>query len=598
MITLQQTAGDNNETIWCLRLRGEGSNLITLGDFSASTGWTANGGWVISGGVATYTGPAIAPLDNSLYRTISAVSAASYIFEYEIISVTGTGIELNLEGGGDSVIVSSYLLDLTLGKHSINIVAEAAKTKFVLSFSSVAEADVVVIDNLSLRLADNITRISSRDLSLDSGSVVYDGQALNYDNYLSDLTQNSTIVSSGGTGSVSGFSFSISRHINNTAFSSFFNSFYPATNQGFLTSKIIDFGVCWTGADEEVDITWLFRGRVIDYSYDQRQLNLVIFQESELVNREVPYYTVQKDFDNGVSYYTNAPEDNYGVALPIIYGSFNVDLMDYDLKRLAPSVCIDKRFLTFLQAGHKLYTQNSATYTDALYKYIPGADTFMVLIPDNGTSVNNDIYSTVRLFDSTKASGEGVKGRLFLVPKTIGLVSDYNEIENILDNSDATNITITDTTQLSVKVHPDIANSEVGILDADASDVKLQVSWQSDDGGNRELTLNIYLHDESTPAYGAGTTHTTTNTGGTWDTDYYEIGTFIASRRSSTNYPWRIDDLVALDFIMKNTSGAGATTGDLKIRQFVLVISDIEVIAPFNEAIPMHPVAAINEGLL
>src|SRR5574338_954927 len=93
--------------------------------------------------------------------------------------------------------------------------------------------------------------IATKDLSLDS---TFDGQVLNRQNYLSNLTQSSTIQSSGGTGTVSSYSLSISRYVNNTSLDGFFNEFYPNGSE-YLTSKIVDIGICWVGATADKDIT-------------------------------------------------------------------------------------------------------------------------------------------------------------------------------------------------------------------------------------------------------------------------------------------------------------------------------------------------------
>ncbi len=102
--------------------------------------------------------------------------------------------------------------------------------------------------------------LATRDLSLDS---TFDGQVLNYDNYLTDLSYESSIRESGGTGAVTNFSFSVSRHVSNTSLDGFFNEFYPATSGVYLSSVIVQIGICWVGATADTDITWLFSGRVI-----------------------------------------------------------------------------------------------------------------------------------------------------------------------------------------------------------------------------------------------------------------------------------------------------------------------------------------------
>lgn len=577
MLTLNMTSGANDETIWVMRTRGEGRNLLTNGSFASSSGWTLNGGWVISGGVATYTEPGIPPLDNSLYRTITAVENTSYVLEYEVISCSDPLTEMNVEGGGDNIISVAVRLDNSVGKHTINLLGVALKTKFTISFSSISAGESIVIDNLNLRKLDNIAYISTRDISLSNN---YSGNILSGDNYISEIPFDSTIKYGGGAGSITSFSFSVSRYVNDTNFDRFFNEFYPATDGGFIVGRIIDFGIVWSGATTDSEITWLFRGRIIDYNYRQRQLIFSVFQESELTNKEVPYYKIQKDFDNDISYYLNAPEENYSLTLPIVYGSFNVDLFEQNLKKISPSPCVDKRYLVFAQATHKLYTQNSPTYTDALYKYISGADTYMVLIPDNGDSENNNHLSKVKLYDVTRTAGQGIKGKLFLIPKSIGIISDYNDIENILDSSTSTYITVTDTNELAIKV-AECSTSAVGILGQAASDFQVVVSWQSNNGGDRQITVRGYNEALSSPAYVGSQTDNTTVTGGTWDYTYLNLGN-ITTNKSNPNLPYTIEEVSSFSYSFLNSSGSGAVSGDINIRLIYIELSNIIVVGTFK----------------
>lgn len=593
MITLQQTAGNNNQTIWCLRLRGEGSNLVTNGAFANSDGWTLSGDWAIGSGVATYT--YVDDATGALYRTLSAAEAVTYILEYEVTNVSGPfwalgASDLTVNGGGTYFFASSVRLDATLGKHSIQLLGNAGGTELRFTITDVDALDTISIDNIKIRKADNIIYLASQDITLDN---TYDGQVLNKDNYLSDITSPSSIIGGGGTGSVTSFSFSISRYVSNSNFNSFFNELYPATDAGFLVSRIVDFGICWEGATTDTEITWLLRGRVIDYNYEQRKLNFTAFQESELTNKEVPYYVLQKDNDNGVSYYEYAPDENYGLVLPVIYGSFNVDTFDYDLKKVAPSICVDKRYFTFIQAVHKLYTQNSPTYTNALYKYIEGLDTYMVLIPDNGSSTNSNTLATINLLSTSRVAGELIKGKLFIVPKSIGYTSDYNTIQSILDRDNSTYVTVADTNELSVRTEGEASTGDVGVLGQSSSDCQIFVSWQSNNGGNRQITLKYWNQGIATPAYGGSTSSTTTQTGGTWVTATHNFGTSTTSKNDA-NLPWTIEEICNLDFVAANTSGTGATSGDLNIRQFVIILSNIIVSSLLKKKNPN--VAALSAG--
>lgn len=434
--------------------------------------------------------------------------------------------------------------------------------------------------------------LSTRDITLDA--INYDGQVLNFDNYLTDITQTSTIPSGGGTGAVSSFGFSISRYVGNTSLDGFFNEFYPATSGVYLSGVLVQFGIVWEGATTEAEITWLMVGRIVDYQYEQRKLNITVFQESEITNKEVPYYSVQKDFNNDMSYYLNAPTENLGLTIPIVYGSFNVDTFDYDLKKLCPSILIDKRYFTFIQASHKLKTQNSPTYTDALYKYISGLDTYLVLIPDNGSSFNYDTKSYVNLLSTSRVAGDTIKGKLFIVPKAVGTTSDYVEIENILDRDNSTEITVTDTEEVAIRSDGEASTSDVGVLGLTSTDVQLRVTWQSDDGGNRQITLKYYNEGLTTPAYGSTATDTTTVTGGTYKTTSFSFGISTTSK-SNSNLPWTVEELCNLSYVALNSSGTGATSGDINISQVVVILSNIIVSSLLKKVNNVRPLDSFPE---
>ena len=161
--------------------------------------------------------------------------------------------------------------------------------------------------------------------------------------------------------------FSISRYVGNTNFDIFFNDWYPATGKGYLSGQLVDFGICWIGATTDTEITWLFRGRIVDYSYEQRKLNITVFQESEISNKEIPYYAVQKDFDNGVSYFENAPDDNMGKTLPIVYGDLEQIIAKPPyVRRFMPTVRVDEK--KYIISTHKNY--DSGGGDDRLFEEI------------------------------------------------------------------------------------------------------------------------------------------------------------------------------------------------------------------------------------
>lgn len=64
-----------------------GSELVTLGDFSASTGWSAAAGVTIGAGVATF---AAVDSSSALYRSVSVSAGKTYQLEFDLVVSSGS----------------------------------------------------------------------------------------------------------------------------------------------------------------------------------------------------------------------------------------------------------------------------------------------------------------------------------------------------------------------------------------------------------------------------------------------------------------------------------------------------------------------------
>lgn len=426
-------------------------------------------------------------------------------------------------------------------------------------------------------LTDTPIYIGTKAISLDNDYI----QALNTD--IGDIYQVSTVENGGGAGEVSSFSFNISRFLSDGSLSGFINEFFPASGGVRLVSKLVDYGFCWEGATSDTEITWLMRGRITNYEYFPRFLNLIVLQESEITNKELPYYSIQKDFNNGVSYYTNAPTENLGVSIPIVYGSFDRTSLSFDIKQLWPSPSISKTYLMFAQASHKLYSQNHPGFTNSLFKYIDSLDTYMVLIPDNGTSINYNYISRVQLYSLSRVSSESVYGRLYLVPKGIGKTSDVNDIENILNDTDTTYVVLNDADELGVKLASG-SSGDVGILGQLTNDIRFFVEWQSTNGDQRQIALRGYNEALGTPAYVNLAVENTTLTGAGWELTELGLGDYITNK-SNADLPWTIEEICSMSYVAINNSGAGgAVSGDINIRVAYVLLNNIIVVGTFKKS--------------
>ena len=96
-------------------------------------------------------------------------------------------------------------------------------------------------------------------------------------------------------------------------------------------------------------------------------MTFVIFQESEITNKEIPYYEIQSIFDNGIGYYEDAPEESYGKTIPIVYGELDQSesLPPY-VNRCMPTIRVGDK--TYLISSHKNYNSYDPSFDDRLFE--------------------------------------------------------------------------------------------------------------------------------------------------------------------------------------------------------------------------------------
>ena len=546
------TPGDDNDAVWCLRMNPEGVNLVSNGTFDSATGWTEGGDWNIALGRATYTFDDDATGD--LDQTIAAVSAAPYILEYEVTALAGSGFGLSLMGGGTAIVADAVVLPITLGVHRVNIFGVATKTLVRFYAHTFDGSDSISIDNVKVRKAEETTYIATQDLSLDN---TYDGKVLAVNERISDVGWGADASGSGSISEVSSFQFTIARYSDNTKFDGFFNEFFPDEDGGVLIARDIEIGVVWNSASTDTEITWLMRGRVIDYRYEPRKLVITVLQSTEIDTRELPYYSVQKDFDNEVSYFTNAPDDNYGTALPLVYGSPNTYLDSQALffPLLAPVVCVDKHKLKYICGTHKFETDNFNTgggTASLFYKYLAGIDSYMTMTCENGGSSNTDIVAYVQNFDTLLSSDNIINGTINVMPSLPGSTNDIGDYSNLIDLDNTNEVTVTPEDDLSLAI--DGSESDFGILSRDTGGVRIYFTQSDSNPADADAdTKCMYYnpeYDSGTGGYGAGMAGLGWNTGDGDSVQYKEISSDFTSR-DVNDEPWRPEELFNLQYVLQ-----------------------------------------------
>ncbi len=562
-LTLQMTPGNDNLAVWCIKLKSEGVNQIPNGAFDDATGWTQTGDWNITGGEATYTYSANASGDLTI--TVAAVSAVAYVLEYEVTTVTQDGFTLSLEGTGSFVSTVEVFLPMTLGQHRIDIPGKASSTTFRLKARTFGAGDVLKIDNVKFREKEVITYLATETLSLDN---TWDGEVLNVDDRNSDIDAFIDVESSGSIGGVSAYHFTISRYSSNTRFDGFHEEFTPAFDGGNLSSMECQVGLVWNTASTDTEITWLMMGRVIDYQHGTK-MTIACLQSTEIDSRPLPHYTVQKDFDNEVSYFTNAPDDNYGIILPIVYGDFSLTLeaaapfppMGLIHPLLYPLVLVDKHKLTYIAATHEFNTaglEPGGGGSSQVWRYLSGLSHYMLLNCANGSQTNNDISFSVSHFDTLDSSDNVILGTIFLIPTLPGSKNDISNYSNLTNyDSGVDEITITSLDEVALMI--DGTEPNIGLLSRAASSITIGV-WQSDSvaADASDDTIITYFNSAFNSGVGGYGDETATaqfgwNTGPTVRHTQDISDEFIG--RDINDEAWGWDEIFNLQYVIRSMNG-------------------------------------------
>lgn len=328
------------------------------------------------------------------------------------------------------------------------------------------------------------------------------------------------------------------------------NDYFPATDKPYLVSRKIEIGFCWVGATLESQITWLETYTVEDQEAEYNKLGLFCTEESELELIDLPFYSIQKEFDDGISFFESAPDENYGRALPIVYGSLlrNESIFDNRMEPiyspLAECILVDKENYEYAVASHKLYTASNPT---ELEQYIPNLGVKAYLV---SALTNNEHCAKLAL------SGNTV-GWLGIRPLK---VMDGNPIGNIEKSYPAYNIVLQPGG--STKIGFDFGENapELGAINEDAI---IEVSYVA----------------EATVETDTFTTHMEDGFSGTTFDHMLRTGsgTFTKPSLQLTISDWKT--LLNLVFTITAT---GSNTGTITIKDIILTVKGFYVKGIYN----------------
>ena len=400
---------------------------------------------------------------------------------------------------------------------------------------------------------------------------------------LSVYEQSIPAEQAGGVGSRNGFTFAIAN------FGSYdINDFYPASGGYDVTMKPARLGWIWTGATTTAEITWLYEGFIDNF---ESRTDAIVFDVTESNDLEIltlPPFKVQKDFNDGHSYFPKAPEESYGLPLPIVYGDFTANEQKRGWIILAPGVVVDMERQTIAGSCHEAHT----TYYDdfTLYRaftYIAGsADTYMELEPVTGGESNTPDGHFVYLLPTGTRSLTIINGNLTLWNKQGGAITDKSDIQVLNDKNYQSDLTLGNNEDLGVQFLGDFDQS-FGNPNIGLTDIQLVVEWKTSVNGERRyLDFKFYNYIKSGGAgYTTATGQDSTTDGTNYKTTYYEIGN-VTDGKSNSDLPWSWSELLGLQWVIRNTSGAsGGVAGDVKIKNVYLkvnyiVLSNVTIYLP------------------
>jgi len=421
----------------------------------------------------------------------------------------------------------------------------------------------IELEDRALYFSDTLDKITLSGIDFD-GKVLYKGS-------LSDLTEYVDISEGGGIGTVGHFSFSIARYNTYTGTSNFINDFFPATGQPLLTSKTVDVGIVWTGATSLEDITWLKRYGIEDHSWSDTQLNLSCIEFDELAATMLPYYRIQDQVPNDVSYNTDLTDETRGKTIPIIYGDFTELNLEYGEANLSPAVRAGKGF-SFIVASHLC---KETTSTNRLYEHLSEVNAYLSIYGADVSIVNK--WNLHRV-DMNTHRDINLYGELILKPSFA--TSEYgflspSDAANCMDGSDTSFMTLQAGQQVGLVLPANIPSNLFGDTDGTVNSCSFNVRWSSAGSSTQNIHLSFW-HVEKENFSGVWQNDSTNNV--IKDTQFvFGDGTQVVHKRDTSAANWNIDELQKLYYSIKNTG-----TGPIRIYNCYVKFNQLKIYEIFT----------------
>ena len=377
--------------------------------------------------------------------------------------------------------------------------------------------------------------------------------------------------SAGGIGSRGGFAFVIA------AFGGYdHNDFYPASGGANILMQPCRIGWIWSGATLTSEITWLVEGEIENFEIRTDGVHIEAVESNALEYLAIPPYKVQKDYDDNFTYYTDAPDEVYGLPIPIVYGNFTSLDPGRGKYRLAPALLVSRERLRFLSTCHKAdYTYDDADTKYTVFKYLDGSGSYIEMVPGIGSGGNEFNGHYVNLVPAGARTGAWVLGNVVLWKFAAGAFTDVTDVKVLQEKNYNTDLTLNDGESLGIAFSTDFDKS-FGIPNINLSDIELVILWRTTvDGETRSIEIKFYNYVKSGGSgYTGAIGSATQNDANSYIYTYYQIGN-VTDGKSDTNLPWQWDELLGLQWVITNNSGSVADTGNIYIKNIYLKINNV-----------------------
>ena len=431
---------------------------------------------------------------------------------------------------------------------------------------------------LRITLDSETLRYATREITLSSNTYS-DSVLLRIDfSTLQSISKNISIYNGGGVGSLSSMEFSLSNYSGK-----YIENFYPTTSQDYLTARKVEVGFLWVGATTEAEITWQPGSFYINSVFiEPNKITCFCIELSDIEIMELPYYEVQKEFDNEMSYFTDAPSENVGNPIPILYGDlYTADLLGsgrafLTIVRYAPTICIDSPRLKFIICSHNV-SQDSYNFEETRYelvKYIPGVESYITCWNDTyaGTCVKNDFQYSIEL----QGTVGKILGSMWIRLKEVDRYHTAGDVDNIIDESETRGMTSTSTYEtvgdaetVSLRISGSASEYETGSL---SQKCYIRYKYSSDAAASRDVMFRVRNEMIDVPGLVVSDTDTPTDT--TVSTKFLQFGNSVQHKKDGT-LPWTIDEVCGLTYLMDNLD---ATPDDnIRIYDMAVFLDDIKV---------------------